>query len=489
MCARALKWYPYCKRLILSNQGVCHMGVATLKGVKAEENVIDGKISLKEKISYGMGDFGNGFMFDLGQLYLLKFFTDVAGIPAMAAAGIFLVSKLFAAICDPIVGSSIDYRKNIGKNGKFRPYLIYGSIILAILTVFTFISPNLSVTGKLIYAYASYMIWGIGYSFVNIPYGSLGASITQNTIERASLSSFRQAGSLGALFVTSVIVMPLIVHFANPSVGFPVVMGIMSIVGVLAFIVCFRGTKERIISQAAPSEKLSVGSVVKTFVSNKPLLVLVLMTVFTISAYNIKSAMLIYFAQYNLGNVELMAYMNFIIIGSSFIGVLFLPKLVKRFGKRKTAMIGLGISVVADTINFIAPSNVYLFTILASIAFIGISIPNGVTWAFVSDIIDYGEWSSGERKEGTTYSLFNFSRKLAQSLSGFLSGVGLAVIGYVPNVVQTVGTQIGIKALLCLYPAIALAIAMLIIGLMYKLTDKKHEQIVEELQLRHQPLE
>ncbi|MFB5762111.1 glycoside-pentoside-hexuronide (GPH):cation symporter [Paenibacillus medicaginis] len=461
------------------------MGAPTLNSTINTISGTSQHIQLKEKISYGLGDFGNGFMFDLGQLYLLKFFTDVAGISAAAAAGIFLVSKLFAAVCDPIVGSTIDYRKNIGKRGKFRPYLIYGSIVLAILTVFTFISPNLSPAGKLIYAYVSYMIWGIGYSFVNIPYGSLGAAITQDTVERASLSSFRQAGSLGALFVTSVVVMPLILLFPNNHMGYPVVMAIMSLIGVISFIFCYRGTTERIVNSSGPKEKLSVGVVVKTFIGNKPLLVLVLMTIFTISAYNIKSAMLVYFAEYNLGHVELMAYINFIIIGSSFFGVLFLPKLVKTFGKRNTALLGMLVSVIADTLNFLMPSNVILFTILASVSFIGISIPNGVTWAFVSDIIDFGEWKSGERKEGTTYSLFNFSRKLAQSLSGFLSGIGLALVGYQPNVAQTHGTLIGIKALLCLYPAIALAIAMLVIGLMYKLTDSKHEEIVQELQARN----
>lgn len=445
-------------------------------------------LKLKEKIAYGFGDFGNGFMFDLGQLYLLKFFTDVAGISAAAAAGIFLVSKLFAAFCDPIVGSSIDYRKNIGPKGKFRPYLIYGSIILAILTVFTFLSPNLSAGGKLIYAYASYMIWGIGYSFLNIPYGSLGSVITQNAGERASLASFRQAGSLGALFLTSVIVMPLILHFsklgAHEKLAYPLVMGIMSFIGILAFIFCYRNTKERVAHYAAPKEKLTPKVIIKTFVTNKPLLVLVLMTIFTISAYNIKSAMLVYFAEYNLGHVELMSYMNFIIIGSSFLGVLFLPKLVKIFGKKKTAMLGLAISVIADTINFIMPSNVVIFTLLASIAFIGISIPNGITWAFVSDIIDYGEWNSGERKEGTTYSLFNFARKLAQSLSGFLSGIGLSLVGYKAHAVQTSTALLGIKGLLMLYPAVALAIAMLIIGSMYKLTDKKHAEIVADLQAK-----
>lgn len=138
------------------------------------------KLSLKEKISYGFGDFGNGFMFDLGQLYLLKFLTDVAGIPAAYAGTIFLVSKLFGAVVDPIVGSSIDYRKNIGSRGKFRPYLLFGSIVLAILTVFLFIAPFSSPTFSLIYAYAIYMIWGIAYSYTNIPYGSLSAAMTQD---------------------------------------------------------------------------------------------------------------------------------------------------------------------------------------------------------------------------------------------------------------------------------------------------------------------
>lgn len=441
------------------------------------------KLSLKEKISYGMGDLGNGFMFDLGQIYLLKFFTDVAGIPATAAGGIFLASKLFAAIVDPIVGSSIDYRK-VGARGKFRPYLVLGSILLAILTVFTFLSPNLSSTGKLIYAYVSYMLWGVGYSFVNIPYGSLGSVMTQDARDRTSLASWRQTGSLAALFITSVVVMPMILWFPNTKIGYPVVMAIMSLLGILSFLFTYRNCKERYVAQHKPKEKLSFRTVIKTFVSNKPLLTLVLMTIFTISAYNLKSAMLVYYAQYNLGNIKLMAYMNFIIIGSSFLGVILLPKLVKLFGKKHTAMIGLGISVAADAINFFMPNNIYLFTILASIAFIGISIPNGITWAFVSDIIDYGEWSEGERKEGTTYSLFNFSRKLAQSLSGFLSGIGLGLIGYVPNVAQKASTLMGIKGLLLLYPTVALTIAILILGSMYKLTDKKHAEIIQDLKAR-----
>ena len=209
------------------------------------------------------------------------------------------------------------------------------------------------------------------------------------------------------------------------------------------------------------------------------------MTIFSISAYNIKSALLIYFAQYNLGNVTLVANMSFFIIGASFLGVILMPKLVQRFGKKNTAILGFAICVIADLINFFIPTNIYSFTILSAIAFIGISIPNGITWALVSDVIDYGEWKTGSRKEATTYSLFNFSRKLAQALAGFMSGIGLSLIGYMPNVAQTEGTLLGIKALLTLYPALALTIAIVIIFFLYKLTDKRHAEIITELEQRN----
>jgi GPH family glycoside/pentoside/hexuronide:cation symporter len=438
------------------------------------------KLTLKEKISYGMGDFGNGFLFDLGQLYLLKFYTDVCGISGAAAGGVFLFTKIFDAFMDPVAGSAIDNRQKIGKYGRFRPVMLYSSIILAILTVVTFLTPDVSPTGKLIYAYASYMAWGVLYSFTNVPYGSLGSVMTQDVQDRTQLASFRQAGSLSALLITGVIFMPILTMFPTQRIGYPIVVGLCSIVGIIGFYICFKNTKEVI--EPKTREKVTGGAIVKTVFSNRPLLTLILMTVFSISAYNIKTAMLVYFCQYNLGNVKLMAYVNFVIIGCSVVGITIIPTLVKKFGKKNAAVLGFVISIIADTINFFSPSNVVIFTILASIAFVGISIPNGITWAFVSDIIDYGEWHTGVRREGITYSAFNFSRKIAQSLAGFASGYGLTLTGYKPNVQQTAGALTGIKGLLVLYPAIALVFAAIILGILYKLSDKKYKDIVADLQ-------
>jgi GPH family glycoside/pentoside/hexuronide:cation symporter len=126
------------------------------------------------------------------------------------------------------------------------------------------------------------------------------------------------------------------------------------------------------------------------------------MSIFTISAYNIKIAMLIYFCEYNLVDVKLMALINFIIIGSSVVSITSIPKLVKIFGKKKTMLLGFGISIIADIINFLIPSSPISFTVLATIAFVAISIPNGIVWALISDIIDFGEWKTGKRAAGVT---------------------------------------------------------------------------------------
>lgn len=149
------------------------------------------KLSWREKICYGFGDFGNGFMFDLGQAYLTKYWIDVCTIPAAAVAGIFAFTKIFDAFMDPIAGSVIDGRKNIGPRGKFRPVMMASAVILAILTVITFTMPDLSPTGKILFAYGAYMAWGLVYSFTNIPYSSLASVMTRDVEERSQMVTTR----------------------------------------------------------------------------------------------------------------------------------------------------------------------------------------------------------------------------------------------------------------------------------------------------------
>lgn len=453
------------------------------------------KLSVKEKLAYGLGDFGNGFMFDLGQAYLLFFYTQVAGISPLAAAGVFGFTKIFDAFMDPIAGTFIDGRKKIGRNGRFRPVMMYSSIALAVLTVVTFLTPNAGEGVNLVYAYLSYAAWGVLYSFTNVPYGSLASVMTQDSEQRAQLAVYRQAGSVSALMITGVAFMPIVVAVSGGAkqltvTGYAAAALAMAVVGVLGFYACFRGTKEAVPVIRKPHEKITPATFIKTVFTNRALLTLVLMTIFSISAYNVMPAMMAYFAQYNLHNVELLSVINFFSIGASIIAILSIPFLVKKLGKRNTALVGFGVAAVAAAINFLVPTNIYVFTVLYALTFIGVALPNGVTWAMVSDTIDYGDWRTGVRREGITYSMFNFSRKLAQALAAAMAGVGLSWIGYVkdfdkslsPQAVQ--GVQAGIKGLLTLYPAITLTLAAVTLLLLYPLTEAKLKNMLDEMYAR-----
>jgi GPH family glycoside/pentoside/hexuronide:cation symporter len=411
----------------------------------------------------------------------MHFYTDVAGISAAAAAGVFSITKIFDAFMDPLAGSLIDSRA-AGPRGKFRPVMMLSAIILAVLTVVTFTMPNLSMGGKIAWAYGTYMAWGLVYSFTNVPYGSLASVMTRDVGERSFMASTRQAGSIGAQLVTGVAFIPILAMFSSPKIGYPVTAAIMAFIGVIGFFICYKGTKEHIKAENAKGkEKASMKDYFRVVFTNRPLWCLVLMTLFTISAMNTNNAMMIYFCQYNLGHVGLQPIINFIQMGSSVVGITLIPFLVRRFGKKKTAMAGLLVGVVADGLNFVIPTNIYSFIVLVSIGYAALAISNGVTWAFVSDAIDYGHWHTGVRKEGVTYAAFNFSRKIAQSLAAIVSAGVLAATGYVANAHQSAGTLLGIKGTMTLYPAISLLLAAIIIGLLYNLSDDKFKNIANDL--------
>lgn len=440
-------------------------------------------LSWQEKGAYGFGDFGNGFMFDLGQAYLTKFFIDACGIGSGVVALIFSVTKIFDAFMDPIAGSVIDGRTKIGKNGKFRPVMMISAIILGVLTVLTFTMPDVAMPIKIVYAYATYMAWGLCYSFTNVPYGSLASVMTRDVEERTQLATTRQAGSLGAQLITGVAFIPIVTMFSSQKHGYAVAAAVMAVIGVAGFYICYKGTRENIAVHRDPNAKReNFKDYAKVVFTNKPLACLILMTIFTISAMNTNNQMMVFFCEYNLGNIGLQPIVNGIMIGCSVVAILLIPRLVKLFGKKQTVIWSFTIGAIANGLNFVLPTNIYTFIGLVTIGYVALAIPNGITWAFVSDVIDYGEWHTGIRKEGITYAAFNFSRKLAQSLAALVSSGILALTGYVANAHQTERTLLGIKGAMTLYPAIALLSAAVIIGLLYQLSDDHYREIAADLE-------
>lgn len=443
------------------------------------------RIPTHQKIAYGFGDFGNGFMFDLGQSYLTKFWIDGVGIGAGVVAGIFAFTKIFDAFMDPIAGSVVDNRKKIGKRGKFRPFMMVSAIILGVLTVVTFTMPDgLSMNQKIIYAYAAYMIWGLVYSFTNDPYGSLASVMSRNTQDRSFMATTRQIGSVGAQFIAGVAFIPLTVMIggSDQRLGYFWAAAIFAVIGVLMFGICYLGTKENVhVNRSKSAQKEGFKDYFKVIFKNGPLGALILMTLFTISAMNTNNQMMVFYAEYNLGNIGLQPIINAIMMGCSILGVFMIPTLTKHFGQKRTAMVSFIVGAVANLLNFVLPDHIVTFIILVTIGYTALAIPNGITWAMVSNAIDYGEWRSGIRKEGITYAAFNFSRKIAQSIAALVSAGILALTGYVANAHQSAGALQGIKAAMTLYPGICLVLAAVVIGFLYKLDGERFGKIANDL--------
>ena len=204
-----------------------------------------------------------------------------------------------------------------------------------------------------------------------------------------------------------------------------------------------------------------------------------------IAASNLRTAVQLYYLEYNLNNPGLMAILTFLSIGLAILGSMFIPALVKRIGKKKTFALGLVIGITADIVNFVLPTDTTTFLIAFSIGSFGLAFALGLPWVMVADAVDYHEWNSGERTEGVVYSSYSFFRKLAQALAGFIPGVALGVIAYVPNVQQTSETLLGLKGLMFMVPASLNIIALVILVLFYKLTDAMYSKIVDELKERN----
>ena len=443
------------------------------------------RLSLKEKLAYGAGDLGNGFMFDLGQVYLLKFYTDVLGISAYYAGLVFLVSKLFDAFVDSGVGTFVDSRSNIGKRGKFRPFILFGTLPLAIITFITFLSPDLSQNGKIIWAFVTYMLFNAAYSVVNIPYGSLAASITKNPVDRAGLASFRSLGSQAALFITGIVVLPIVMQFESPKVGYPVAIGVMALVGIVFHLICYFGVKENEVVVKKEEAKVPIRKAFGALLKNRPFIVLVTLTLFMILANFLKLSVQLFYVQYNLGNSNLIGSISTVNLVMALAGIAITTPIVAKLGKKAAVIIGLTGSITFELLNFfIFGDSVGTFLTFHAIGYFFFMIPNTIIWALIADIVEYGEWMTGERNEGVIYSSYSFVRKVSQALAGFLPGLILTMIGYVPNAVQTSGALAGIKMMEFIIPAACSLIALLVFGLFYSLTDKRHKEIVSEIAAR-----
>lgn len=449
------------------------------------------RLSFKEKISYGMGDLGSNILLDIGTLYLLKFYTDILGLPGTYGGIIFLISKFFTAFTDMGTGIMLDSRRHIGPKGKFRPFVLYAAFPVTLLAIANFVGTPFEVTGKTVMATALFMLYGLFFSMMNCSYGAMVPAITKNPDERASLAAWRQGGAtLGLLLCTVGFVPVMNLIEGGHQRGYIFAATLFSLVGLFFMWRCYAGVQERYIDSAPanPTQKPGLLASFRAIAGNRPLFILCIANLCTLGAFNVKLAIQVYYTQYVLNDPILLSYMGFFSMGCIFFGVFLMPAAVRRFGKKRVYIGGLLIWVIGDLLNYTMGGGSVSFVAFSCLAFFGSAFVNSLNWALVSDTVEYGEWRTGVRSEGTVYTGFTFFRKISQALAGFFPGWMLTEIGYVPNVVQSAGTVEGLRQLIFIYPCALAVVTIVAMGCFYNLNEKMYVRIVEEIAMRKRPV-
>jgi len=441
----------------------------------------DTRLSFKEKFSYGLGDTASNIVFQSVMMFLTFFYTDIFGLSPAAVGTMFLLVRVLDAITDPVMGALADRTQT--RWGKFRPYLLGLAIPYAGVCVLTFTTPDLSDSGKLVYAYVTYALLMVMYTAINIPYCALGGVLTDNPQERVSLQSYRFVlASAGGLMVTG-LTLPLvdILGDGDNARGYQYAIALMSVLGIGMFVICFANTRERV--KAVTESSSSFFGDLKGLWRNDQWLLLSILTFLIVIGVMIRGAVALYYVKYVLDSESMStAFMTLGMLGM-LIGSGLAPLVTKRFCKIKVySFCNIGIAALCLVFYLNGHSSIALAFGLHFVIGLLQQLTTPLLWAMLSDTVDYGEWKGGSRITGLTFSATLFALKLGMALAGALTGWVLAGYGYDGGLeVQSDSAQSGIILLFTLVPAFT-AICGAILVRRYQLDDETLVEVQNRLQ-------
>lgn len=421
------------------------------------------KLPAKEKIGYGLGDAASNLYFQMFMLYIPYFYTDVFGLPAAAMGTMFLATRIWDAVNDPIMGMIADRTET--RWGKFRPYIITLAPFLALSGIATFFTPELMDTGKLIYAYISYTLLMMLYTAVNVPYASLMGVMTPNSLERTSASQYRFVLAFGGQLIVSSLTLPLVQIFGgeNEQAGWTWTLGVFGLLAVILFIFTFSATKERV--HPPKNQKTNTFQDLSDLFRNGPWVLIAIATVFQLLYAVMRGSSTPYFFKYyvleqqffglNLSIDALISWFASVGSAATLLGALSAKTFAKTLDKKNTySCFLMGSAIVSCAFYYIQPHNVLLIFGLNVVLSFFMGAVSVLQWAIYTDTADYGEWKYGRRATGLIMAASLFALKLGLAFGGTFVGWILEYHGFIANVEQTEGAMYGIKMLMSFYPAI-----------------------------------
>lgn len=458
-------------------------------------------IKLTEKIGYGFGDMASSMFWKLFGAYLMIFYTDVFGLPAAVVGTMFLITRIWDSAFDPIVGVVAD--RTHSRWGKFRPYLLWLAVPFGIIGVLTFVTPDWSPIGKLVYAYVTYSLMMMIYSAINVPYASLLGVMSPNPKERNTLSTYRMPFAYIGSFIALLLFMPLVNFFSGNSkdlgdqqTGWTMAVVVIAILCIILFFGCFAWTKERVkpIKEAQNPLKEDL----KDLFKNKPWWILLGAGVAALVFNSIRDGATVYYFKYFVVEEDYATVsffgMSFVLSGlylalgqaANIIGVIAAAPVSNRIGKRNTYMWAMIIATVLSVIFywFDKEDLIWMFVFQALISICAGSI-FPLLWSMYADCADYSELKTGNRATGLIFSSSSMSQKFGWAIGTAITGWLLGFFGFQANAVQSEEAISGIKMFLSFLPAVGTILSVVFIS-MYPLTEKKMKDITTELECKRQ---
>lgn len=435
-------------------------------------------------ICYGFGDLASQLVWTFVGSYLTIFYTDIVGLAPVAISTIMLIARIWDAINDPMMGAIAERTRS--KWGRFRPYIAFGCPFLAIFSVLTFANPfSGSSTAGVIWAAVTYIIAGMLYTLVNIPYGALGQVMTQDANQRNVLNSSRNIGMQIGMILVNAISAPLALKLSGDGAkvanghGYLLVAVIYAIISIPLFMITFKTSKELVIPKGKP-EKFSFKKTVENLVKNKYLMLITLIMILIMTAFMGRMAVVTYYVIYCLGSYSLIGVIMTIPSIGGIIISFFVPTLAKKLGKRNVLVISCVLMGIALLIIYLAPFDNLVQVILGSTLFGIANMGSPISLSMVADSVDYMEFKTGVRTDGTAYATYGLATKIGNAIGGAAGVMLLSVFGYVANAEQTASAMRGINTLVNLIPAIIFFVAA-VICFFWKMTDKQADEIRTKL--------
>jgi Na+/melibiose symporter-like transporter len=467
------------------------------------------KLSLSEKIGYSLGDLAANFVFQMQIMFLPYFYPEVFGISTLAMGWLFFITRIWHAFVDPMIGALAD-RTNT-RWGRFRPWVVCTAAPFAVLFVLTYTTPGFGGNGKLVWAYATYILLMLVYTMNNIPYSALCGVMTGDSVERTSLASWRFIAAMTATFIVQTFTPVFVSRFGggNQELGYQLTVGLYAVLMVACFVATFLTTRERV--QPDPKQSTSVGQDLRDLLTTGPWWALFMLALFSFINLALRGGTTLYYFHYfvdgqgfvswfndwesrtfgrelfSMQTIHIISLFNGLGIATTLVGVIMSTWLAGRFGKRNVflvclflsaSFIGLFVFIPADAVPRILACQV-----LYNLSY-GATIP--LLWAMMADVADYSEWRTGRRATGMVFATMMFALNTGQAIGAGLNGWLLRWYGFVEKQPEQSERAVGgILWMFSVYPSIAFFIGCWCL-LFYKIDRQREIELDRELTLRRE---